>query len=86
MLTGEQKATNALKEAANVLADSPSALQLRYLQVKLSVVRCSFEIQNYFNRCDGKFVTLGFYCMQFILDFEQHWKREKYNDNISRSD
>ena len=30
---GEQKATNALKEAANVLAESPSALQLRYLQV-----------------------------------------------------
>lgn len=33
MSIGEQKATNALKEAANVLADSPSALQLRYLQV-----------------------------------------------------
>ena len=27
---GEQKATNALKEAANVLAESPSALQLSY--------------------------------------------------------
>ena len=31
--SGEQKATNALKEAANVLSESPAALQLRYLQV-----------------------------------------------------
>ena len=30
---GEQKATAALKEAASVLAESPAALQLRYLQV-----------------------------------------------------
>ena len=32
--SGEQKATNALKEAANVLSESPAALQLRYLQVQ----------------------------------------------------
>ena len=32
--SGEQKATNALKEAANVLSQSPAALQLRYLQVQ----------------------------------------------------
>ena len=31
---GEQKATSALREAASVLADSPAALQLRYLQVR----------------------------------------------------
>ena len=29
---GEQNASRALKEAADVLAESPSALQLRYLQ------------------------------------------------------
>merc|ERR1711993_189927 len=29
---GEQKASRALKEASDVLSDSPSALQLRYLQ------------------------------------------------------
>lgn len=29
---GEQKASRALKEAADVMNDSPSALQLRYLQ------------------------------------------------------
>ena len=32
--SGEQKATNALKEAANVLSQSPAAPQLRYLQVQ----------------------------------------------------
>jgi len=29
---GEQKASRALKEAAEVISQSPSALQLRYLQ------------------------------------------------------
>ena len=38
-LLGEQKATSALKEAANVLSDSPSALQLRYLQVIINSSR-----------------------------------------------
>ena len=32
---GEFQASNALKEASMVLAQSPAALQLRYLQVKL---------------------------------------------------
>ena len=30
---GEQKASRALKEASEVIAESSSALQLRYLQV-----------------------------------------------------
>ena len=29
---GEQKASRALKEASEIMSDSPSALQLRYLQ------------------------------------------------------
>ncbi len=32
---GEQKASRALREASEVIADSPAAMQLRYLQVKL---------------------------------------------------
>ena len=32
---GEQKASRALKEASCIIAESPSALQLRYLQVEL---------------------------------------------------
>ena len=30
---GEQKSSKALKEAADIISQSPSALQLRYLQV-----------------------------------------------------
>lgn len=32
---GEQKASRALREASEVIGDSPAALQLRYLQVRL---------------------------------------------------
>ena len=34
---GEQKASKALREAASVIAESPSALQLRYLQTLNSI-------------------------------------------------
>ena len=32
---GEHKASRALKEAADILNESPSAIQLRYLQSKI---------------------------------------------------
>lgn len=35
---GEQKASRALREASEVIGDSPAALQLRYLQVKQGCV------------------------------------------------
>lgn len=34
---GEQKASRALKEAAEVISESPSALQLRYLQTLTAI-------------------------------------------------
>merc|ERR1719260_742269 len=34
---GEQKASRALKEASLIIAESPSALQLRYLQTLTSI-------------------------------------------------
>ncbi|XP_076360055.1 band 7 protein AGAP004871-like [Tachypleus tridentatus] len=34
---GEQKASRALREASEVMADSPAALQLRYLQTLNSI-------------------------------------------------
>jgi erythrocyte band 7 integral membrane protein len=37
MAEGEQKASKALKEASDVIAQSPSALQLRYLQTLNSI-------------------------------------------------
>ena len=32
---GEQKSSKALKEAADIISQSPAALQLRYLQVMI---------------------------------------------------
>ena len=34
---GEQKASRALKEASDVISESPTALQLRYLQTLTSI-------------------------------------------------
>ena len=34
---GEQNASRALKEAADIISESPSALQLRYLQTLNSI-------------------------------------------------
>ena len=39
---GEQKSSKALKEAADIIAMSPAALQLRYLQVREPVNRQIF--------------------------------------------
>jgi len=41
---GEQKASRALREASEVLSDSPAALQLRYLQVHLNYVHIHINI------------------------------------------
>ena len=35
---GEKRASKALREASNVIDESPSALQLRYLQVSPSIL------------------------------------------------
>lgn len=34
---GEQKASKALKEASDIISDSPAALQLRYLQTLTNI-------------------------------------------------
>jgi erythrocyte band 7 integral membrane protein len=45
---GEQKASRALKEASDVMSESPAALQLRYLQVRNSLtVFQLFSIYNF---------------------------------------
>ena len=41
---GEQKASLHLKEAALVLEESTSALQLRYLQVNISILDSSVQL------------------------------------------
>ena len=53
---GEQKASAALREAADVIAQSPAALQLRYLQVLLAtalLVTCDSTLHWSSCRCVG---------------------------------
>lgn len=45
---GEQKASRALKEASEIIAESSSALQLRYLQVHLFQDFSAFHAQQLF--------------------------------------
>lgn len=40
---GEQKASRALREASEVIGDSPAALQLRYLQVFFCILFFYFK-------------------------------------------
>ena len=40
---GEQKASKSLREASEIIAQSPSALQLRYLQVRMRLIITSLH-------------------------------------------
>ena len=45
---GEQKASRALKEASDIMSESPSALQLRYLQTLVSnIIQADESARNY---------------------------------------
>lgn len=45
---GELKASRALREASEVIGDSPAALQLRYLQVNLNYIKlCNVKSYNF---------------------------------------
>lgn len=43
---GEQKASRALREASEVIGDSPAALQLRYLQVRINTIVSNYWQNN----------------------------------------
>ena len=45
---GEMRASRALREASNVIEQSPSALQLRYLQVSLEWEKHCHNVYNVF--------------------------------------
>ena len=49
---GEQKSSKALKEAADIISQSPSALQLRYLQVTKCVANQTSSI---FDNCSHRY-------------------------------
>ena len=75
---GEQKASRALREASNTIAESSSALQLRYLQVTflvvvvVGVVVVMFASKDYFYEDD-------------FSDLEFYISREEFDDNISNT-
>lgn len=54
---GEMKASRALKEASEVMSESPAALQLRYLQT-LNSISAEKKFYNYFPSSNGSFWSL----------------------------
>ena len=84
---GEKKASQALRDAADTISESPAALQLRYLQVgwpencqetlhRLIDLRLASEIKFPFNKIE-KFVHLkrkSSICPVGLLYTESHFK------------
>ena len=64
---GEQKASRALREAAEIVSESPAAIQLRYLQVYH--FSCSFTLKGGLN------FLLGWYKRKFNSDAKMHNSR-----------
>lgn len=56
---GEQKASRALREASEIIGDSPAALQLRYLQVKHDSSILKFDFKNSLIQTDTQHHLLG---------------------------
>lgn len=71
---GEQKASRALREASEVIGDSPAALQLRYLQVGFKMT--IDEPQN---------IAFSIMCILFS-DIEHYFGRKEFNDCIPSTD
>jgi len=69
---GEQKASRALREASEIIGDSPAALQLRYLQVNL-IKKFSFV------RLLLSFLFLSFL---FQTDFEHNFGRKELDNCV----
>lgn len=57
---GEQKAARALREASEIIGDSPAALQLRYLQVSS---RC-YGLLHYFAGLKRRYLLQ---CLRYLL-------------------
>lgn len=71
---GEQKAARALREASEIIGDSPSALQLRYLQVS-----CLFWRKSSFRWEKPSVVNL---ISLLSPDAEHHIGREELNNRV----
>lgn len=78
---GEFKASTALKEASMVIAESPAALQLRYLQVCVCLFCLFFYI---FCTTVGSVAFSNDYLVQRALcaDSEHHFGREEFDHHF----
>ena len=72
---GEQKASRALREASNTIAESSSALQLRYLQVTFLVVVVVVVVM----------ASKHYSYEDDFSDLEFYISREEFDDNISNT-
>lgn len=88
---GEQKASRALREASEVIGDSPAALQLRYLQVEQMITGQNFHIilpaliRNFVETIHY-FFRFDFHHTHTFLDFEHNISREELDNRIPITD
>lgn len=76
---GEFKASTALKEASMVIAESPAALQLRYLQVCVCLFFCFFKFSaRQLDRCSNDYLVQRALC----ADSEHHFGREEFDHHF----
>ena len=85
---GEQEASVMLREAGETLGQHSGALQLRYLQVRHNIQNTVSKILKCFIGCQKSPMSIieNNLIHIFSTDHQQHWKREKLNNNISPSD
>ena len=71
---GEEKASRALKEASDVIAESSSALQLRYLQVSVSIFNKKQKIHVYEHNQKRHFSLLHISLERILksISYERH--------------
>lgn len=83
---GEQKASRALREASEIIGDSPAALQLRYLQVcfeKQKKKRAQmFLMMILFPILLFHLVSFRFVLPSSTLDIEHNLGREEFNNHF----
>ena len=78
---GEMRASRALGEASGVIEQSPAALQLRYLQVKLVMQ----DLQHFYTEVQCELERFSGSLMKFCADAELDWSGEELDCRVPRS-
>jgi hypothetical protein len=83
---GEMRASKALREASNIIDESPSALQLRYLQVNFFLL-CKYQIiVNHLSQPQMRYnVQCSMKLYASFSDLKFNSSREKLNNYIPGS-